>query len=163
MATSRARSSLLPYELATARLIKKGYFKAIKAAKAGHWRSLLVSATPWSILTFQKLSLGKSFPGFPSLLDRTTPTKNNNCLFHHIIPPPSPRCFPAILQPYANCSDLTTEEVFTALSKGSPSSTPVPDTIPYSVWKTLHYCAPFILTSLLDPLIFHSHHLTSLK
>ena len=50
-ATRKARSSHLPADHANANLSKRGYFKAIKAGKAGHWRSLLSSATPHSIWT----------------------------------------------------------------------------------------------------------------
>ena len=48
-ATRKARSSHLPAHRASTNLSKKGYFKAIKAAKAARWRSLLASATPRTI------------------------------------------------------------------------------------------------------------------
>ena len=51
-ASRKARSSHLPTDRATANLSKKGYFKAIKAAKAAHWRSLrnlLGSSPPFSV------------------------------------------------------------------------------------------------------------------
>ena len=132
-ATRKARSSLLPTDLANAKLSRKGYFKANKAAKAAHWRTLLASATPQSIWTVKKLSLGKPSPHFPSLPDGTTPTQINDSLLNHFFPPQPPRALSAILRPYADCSELTPEEVAMALSKCSPSSTPGPDTIPYSV------------------------------
>ena len=64
-ATRNACSSHLPADRAAANLSKKGYFKAIKAAKGAHWRSLLASATPRSIWTVKKLSLARLAPRFP--------------------------------------------------------------------------------------------------
>ena len=86
-ATRTARSSHLPADRATANISKKGYFKAIKAAKAAQWRSLLASATPRSIWTVKKLSLGRLAPRFPSLPDATTPTQINDALLNHFFPP----------------------------------------------------------------------------
>ena len=45
----------------------------------------------------------------------------------------------------------------------SPSSAPGPDTISYSVWKSLHRIAPDILTALLTPLLLFGHHPSSMK
>ena len=58
---------------------------------------------------------------------------------------------------------LSPEEISTALASCSPSSAPGPDTIPYSVWKAVHRIAPFMLTSLLAPLLRFGHHPSSLK
>ena len=52
--TRKARSSHLPSDHANANLSKKGYFKAIKAAKVAYRRSLLLSATPHSIWIVKK-------------------------------------------------------------------------------------------------------------
>ena len=158
-----ARSSLLPSNLATAKLSKKGYFTAIKAAKAAHWKTLLATATHRSIWTLKKLSLGKQSPHCPVLPDATTPTQINDSLLNHFIPPHPPRSLPAILRPSADCSELIPEEVATALSKFSPSSTPGPDTIPDSVWKTVYRCGPAILTSLLGPFLWYRYHPSSLQ
>ena len=86
---TKARSSHLPAHHATANLSKNGYFKAIKAAKAAHWRSLLTSATPRTIRTVNKMSLGRLASRFPSLPDATTPTQINDALLNHF-PPPQP-------------------------------------------------------------------------
>ena len=161
--TRKAHHSHLPADRAVANLSKKDYFKAIKAAKVAHRRSLLASATPHSIWTVKKLSLGRLAPRFPSLPDATTPTQINDALLNHYFPPQPPRPLPSILRPSADCTALTTEEITAALTKCSPSSAPRPATIPYSVWKSLHRIAPDILTSLLSPLPLFGHHPSSMK
>ena len=161
--TRKARSSHLPADYATANLSKKGYFKAIKAAKAAHWRSLLASATPRSIWTVKKLSLGRLAPRFPSLPDATTPTQINDALLNHFFRPQPLRPLLSSLRPFADCTSLTAYEVSAALTKCSPSSAPGPDTIPYSVWNSLHRIAPDILTTLLSPLLLFGHHSSSMK
>ena len=59
-----ARASRLTSDQDAARLSKKGYFKAIKAAKSSHWKSLLSSATPRSIWAVKKMAVGRSPPVF---------------------------------------------------------------------------------------------------
>ena len=162
-ATRKARSSHLPADRANANLSKRGYFKAIKAAKVAHWRSLLSSATPRSIWTVKKLSLGRLAPRFPSRLDATTPTQINDILLHHFFPPQPSRPLPSILRPFTDCTALNAGEISAALSKCSPSSTLGPITIPFSVWKSLHRIAQDILTSLLGPLLLFGHHPSSMK
>ena len=78
-------------------------------------------------------------------------------------PPQLPRPLPSILGPFADCTALTADEISTALTKCSPCSAPGPDTIPYSVWKSLHRLAPDILTALLSPLLLLGHHPSSMK
>ena len=56
-ASRKSGSSHSPSDRASANLSKKDYFKAIKAAKAAHWKSLLASTTPRSIWTVRKSSL----------------------------------------------------------------------------------------------------------
>ena len=116
-ASRKVRSSHLPTDRATANLSKKGYFKAIKAAKAAHWRSLLASATPRSIWTIKKLSLGRLAPRFPSLPDATPPPQINDALLNHFFPPQPPRPLPSILRPFADCTALTADEISAALTK----------------------------------------------
>ena len=101
-ATRKARSSHLPADRAAANLSKKGYFKVIKAAKAAHWRSLLASATPRSIRSVKKLSLGRLAPCFPSLPESTTPTQINDALLNHFFPQQPPLPLPSILRPFAD-------------------------------------------------------------
>ena len=111
----------------------------------------------------KKLSLGKLAPSFPSLPDTTTPTQINDALLHHFFPPQPPRPLPSILCPFANCTKLSAEEISADLTKCSPSSTLGPDTIPYSIWKSLHRIALGILTSLLSLLLLFGHHPSSMK
>ena len=159
----KTRSSHLPADHAAANLSKIGYFKAIKDAKAAHWRSLLASATPRSIWTVKKLSLGRLALRFSSLPDATTPTQINDALLNHFFPPQPPQPLSSILRHFADCTALTAEEISAALTKCSPSSAPGPDTIPYSVWKSLHRIAPDMLTALLGPLLLFGHHPSSMK
>ena len=51
-----ARAPPLAPDQDAAQLSKRGYFKAIKAAKSSHWKSLLVSATPRSIWAVEKMA-----------------------------------------------------------------------------------------------------------
>ena len=57
-----ARASRLSSDQDAARLSKRGYFKAIKAAKSSHWKSLLASATPGSSWAVKKMAVGRSPP-----------------------------------------------------------------------------------------------------
>src|SRR5712664_595366 len=86
-ASRTARLSHSVEARAIAKLSKQGYFKAIKAAKAAHWKSLLVSTTPRSIWTVKKLAFGKSPPRFPSLPEASTPLEMNSALLQHFFPP----------------------------------------------------------------------------
>ena len=150
-ATRKARSSHLPADCATAKLSKKGYFKAMKAAKAAHWRSLLASATVRSIWTVKRRSLGKLPPYFPSLPDATSPTEINDALLNDFFPPQPSRPLPSIHRLFADSTALTADEISATLTKCSPSSAPGPDSMPYSVWKSVHHIALDILTTLLSP------------
>ena len=69
----------------------------------------------------------------------------------------------SILRPFADCTALTADEISAALTKCSFYSAPGPDTIPYSVWKSLHRIALDILTALLSPLLLFGHHPSSIK
>ena len=111
----------------------------------------------------QKLSLGRLTSHFPSLPDATTPTQINDTLLHHFFPPQSSRLLPSITRPFADCTALNAGEISAALSKCSPSAAPGPDTIPYSVWKSLHRIARDILSSLLDPLLLVGHPPSSMR
>ena len=82
---------------------------------------------------------------------------------NYFVPPQPTHTLSAILRPYADCSELTSEEVPSALSMCSPSSAPGTYTIPSSVWKTLYCSAPTIFPSLLGPFLRYGHHPSSLK
>ena len=88
-----------------------------------------------------------------------------NTLLNHFFPPQSSRPLFSILRPFADCTTLMAEEISFTLTKCSPSFTPGPDsdTIPYSVWKSLHRIAPDILTALLGPLLLFGHHPSSMN
>ena len=60
-------------------------------------------------------------------------------------------------------SSLPQGEVFRTLAPSSNLSSPCPDHIPYSVWKSLHRITPSLLPSLLDPLLAHGFHPPSPK
>ena len=156
-----ARASRLASDQVAARLSKQDYFKAIKAAKSSHWKSLLASATPRSIWAVKKMAVGRSPPRFPTLPDASTPTQMNDALLGNFFPPRSSRLLPSILRPYEDYMELSPEEVSAALAPCSRSSAPGPDTIPYSVWKAVHRIAPSVLRSLLAPLLRFGHHPSS--
>ena len=158
-----ARASLLVSDQDVARLSKSGYFKAIKAAKSSHWKSLLASATPRSIWAVKKMAVGRSPLRFPTLPDAFTPTQINEALLRHFFLPRPSRPLTSILRPYEDYMGLASEEVTAALASCSPSSAPGPYTIPYSVWKAVYRIAPSVLTSLLGPLLRFGHDPSSLK
>ena len=158
-----ARASHLTFDQDAARLSKRGYFKAIKAAKSSHWKSLQVSATPRSFWAVKKMAAGRSPPGFPTLPDASTPTQMNDALLDHFFPPRPSHPLPSILRLYGDYMEISPKEVSMALASCSPSSAPGPDTIPYSVWKTVHRIAPSVFTSLPAPLLRFGHHSSSLK
>ena len=158
-----ARASRLASNYDAARLSKRGYFKAIRAAKSSHWKSLLTSATPCSIWAVKKMAVGRSPPRFPTLPDASTSTRMNDALLGHFFPPRPSRPLPSILRTYGDYMILSPDEVSVALASGSPTSAPGPDTISYSVWKAVHRIAPSVLTSLLPPLLRFGHHPSSLK
>ena len=86
-ASCKARSSRDTQDIVAARLSKGGYFKAIKAAKAAHWKSFLADATPRSIWTARKFAMGRPVPRFPNLPDAGSPTQINKILLGHFFPP----------------------------------------------------------------------------
>ena len=84
-------------------------------------------------------------------------------MLNHFFPPQPPRPLSSILRPFADYTTLTADEISAALTKCSPSSAQGPDTIPYSVWISLHRIAPDILTALLSPLLLYGHYPSSMK
>jgi len=87
----------------------------------------------------------------------------NQALLDHLFPSPPSAPLPSILLLFGDCPELTEEAVSLSLLKCSPSSAPGPDSIPYSVWKSVHHVSPGILVSLLAPLLHFGHHPSSLK
>ena len=162
-AIREARYSHLPVDCVNANSSKKRYFKAINAAKAAPCRSLLALSIPRSIWTVKKLSLYTFSHHFSSLPDATTPTQINDALLNHIFPLQPSQPLPSILRPFANCTALTAEELSAALTICSPSFPLGSDTIPYSIWKSLHCIAPDILISLRSPRLLFAPHRSSMK
>jgi len=83
----RSHSSASPSDKAAARLSKQGYFKAIKAAKKAHWKSLLASATHRSIWAVKRIAAGSPAPRFPNLPGALSPKEMNQALLDHCFPP----------------------------------------------------------------------------
>ena len=142
---------------------KKGYFKAIKAAKAHHSKSFLADATPRTIWTAKKFAMGRVAPRFPNLPHATCPKEVNQALLLDPFPPKPLPIVPSILRPYKCCNPLLTREITATLRRYSTSSAPGPDTIPYSVWKRVDLTAQRLLTDLLGPLLKYGYHLVSMK
>ena len=107
--------------------------------------------------------MGRVAPRFPNLPDATSPEEVNQALLHHFFPLKPLPIVPPILSPYKGCDPLLPGEITAALRKGSSSSAPGPDTIPYSVWKRVHLTAPGLLTDLLGPLLKFGYHPVSMK
>ena len=162
-ASRKARTTREPQDIQTAKLSKRGYFKAIKAAKATHWKKFLMDTTPRSIWTAKKFAIGKAVPRFPNLPDTESPTQINEALLRHFFPPRPSLSLPTILRPFTDHEPLLKSEIAKALRKSSSSSAPGPDSIPYLVWKRVHLVAPHLLTDLLAPLLKFGPHPTSLK
>jgi len=159
----KARTSDDPQDRVIAKLSNQGYFKAIKAAKAHHGRSVLADATPRTLWTAKKFAVGRVAPRFPNLPDATSPEEVNQVLLRHFFPPKPLPIVPSILRPYKGCDPLLPGEITAALRKCSSSSTPGPDTIPYSVWKRVHLTVPWLLTDLLGPPKKFGYHPVSMK
>jgi len=152
-----------PQDRVIGKLSKQGYFKAIKAGKAYHWKSFLADATPRTIWTGKKFAVGRVAPRFPNLPHATSPEEVNQALLRHFFRPKPLPMVPSILRPYRGCDPLLPGEITAALRKCSSSSAPGPDTIPYSVWKRVHLTAPRLLTDLLGPLLKFGYHAVSMK
>jgi len=87
----------------------------------------------------------------------------NNVLLDHFFPPKEPFSPPPWLRPHKSVAALTTEEIAAAISKGSPTSAPGLDGIPYSNWKQVNKINPLILLHILAPLVLLGYHPASLK
>jgi len=146
-----------------ARLSNWGYFKEIKAAKKVHWKSLLSSATSYSIWTVKKIATGSAPPYFLNLRGTSTPREMNDVLLSYNFPPYYGPPLPLVLPPFCDYPELRKQDVSVALSKCLPTSAPGPENIPYTVWKTVHHTSPSILVSLLGPLFRFGHYPSSLK
>jgi len=142
---------------------RRTYFKAIASAKKTHWSDFLSSATPRSLWMAKRFAFGRPPQRFPDLPGASDPAEVAETLLDHFFPskPPSPPLLR--LTRYEDYTLLTSEEIFSALSKSWNTSAPGPDHIPYSVWKSVHRIKLCLLPSLLDPLLAHGFHPPSLK
>jgi len=138
-------------------------FKAIASAKKTHWSDFRSSGTPRFLWMAKRFAFGCPPQRFPDLPGASDPAEVAETLLHHFFPskPPPPRLLH--LTHYEDYTPLTSEEISRALSKSSNTSAPGPDHIPYSVWKSVHRIKPFLLPSLLDPLLANGFHPLSLK
>jgi len=130
-AARTAREHDTPHMREVAGTSKRGYFKAIKAAKNKHWSSFLLTATPQSLWTAKRFAYGRAQPRFPSLPGAETPLQMNRVLLDHFFPPKERFSPPPRLRPDRSAPPLTTDEIAAALSKCSPTAAPGPDGIPY--------------------------------
>jgi len=148
----RARASNDPQDRTLAKLSNQGYFKSIKAAKAQYWRFFLADATPRAIWTAKKLAIGRVMSRFPNHPHVTSLAEVNKALLLHLFPLKPLPIVPSILRLHKGCGPLLPSKISATLWKCSSSSTPGPDTIPYSMWKRVHFMVPQLLRDLLGPL-----------
>jgi len=111
----KVRTSDDPEDRVTAKFSKQGYFKAIKTAKAHHWKSFLADATPHTIWTAKKFAVGRVAPRFPNLPDATSPEEVNQALLRHFFTLKPLPIVPSILRPYKGCDRLLPAEIMAAL------------------------------------------------
>jgi len=142
---------------------KRGYFKAIKAAKNKYWSSFLLAATPHSLWTAKRFAYGRAQPHFPSLKGAETSLQMNNVLLDHFFCPKEPFSAPPWHRPHKSAPPLTTDEIATALSICSATSAPGPDGISYSTWKQVNKINLSIVLQILAPLVRLGYHPSSLK
>jgi len=146
-----------------ANISKVGYFKAIKTAKNKHWSSFLLSAIPQTVWTAKKFDYGRAPLRFPSLPRAETPQQMNEVRLDHFFRPKEPFSPGPRLRPDKKAPPLTKEEIATARSKCSPTSTPGPHGIPYSTWKQVNRENPSILLHILSQLVSLGYPLAALK
>jgi len=149
--------------LASARSARSPYFKAIKRAKRAHWFSFFAAATPQSVLTAKRFAVGRPPPSFPELPGASTPLELNKALLDYFIPEEPTKSFNTILLLFKHCPALAADKVGRALARSSPLSAPGPDKTPNSAWKWIHYVAPHLVHTLLQPLIAYTFHPPAIK
>jgi len=149
--------------LASTRVARSPYFKAIRNAKRAHWSSFLASATPQTVWTAKRFAVGRPPPRFPDLPGASTPPELNKALRDHFFPGEQASLTNTIMLPFRECLPLAAGEVSRALARSSPSSAPGPDPIPNSVWKRVHRVAPHLIHDLLAHLVVYGSHPLTLK
>ena len=152
-----------PSSGAEMRAARSAYFKEVRRAKNKHWGDFLCSTDHRTVWQAKRIAAGAQVPRFPSLPGADSPEEVRDALIQHFfparVPPPSNTLCPI----FADVPPVTPEEIARVLSRSSPSSAPGPDTIPYSVWKTIYREIPDLLPALLSPLVERGYHPGSLK
>ena len=150
------------------RAAKTAYFKWVSRAKSQYWGDFLCTTNYQTVWKAKRIAAGNQAPRFPSLPGADSPEKVRDALIHHFFPAQaSPPCnaLCSIFRDVASVTseEVTSEEVTRVLSRSSLSSAPGPDTIPYSVWKTIHREIETLLPALLSPLVERGYHPSSLR
>ena len=145
------------------RAARSAYFKVIGRAKNSHWEDFLHTADHQSVWKARRIAAGRQAARFPSLPGADSPEKVSDALIDHFFPAQASPLCNALCPVFRDVSSVTREEVMRVLFRSSPSSAPGPDTIPYSVWKTIHRELPDLLPSLLSPLVERGYHPRSLR
>src|SRR5207302_2838474 len=82
--TARAhRRDPSPSSLSEARTTKRVYFKAIKRAKAEHWKAFLSKVDSKTVWTAKRLAEGRDSDKFPSFPGASSPAVLNDSLLNH--------------------------------------------------------------------------------
>ena len=137
---------------------KAAYFKAVRGANNSYWEKFLYSADHQTVWKAKRIAAGRQTPRFLSIPGADSPEKVRDALVDHFFPaqalPPCNTLCPV----FKDMPAVINEEISRALARSSPSSALGPDTIPYSVWKAIHWEFPELLTSLLSPLVERGYH-----
>jgi len=110
-----ARASNDPQDRAVAKLSQQAYLKLIKAAKAQHWKTFLEDATPSTIWSAKKFTVGWVMPQFPNLPEATSLEEVNNALLTHYFQPKPLPIVPSIRRPHKGYDFLVPSEIWAAL------------------------------------------------
>ena len=145
------------------RAARSAYFKEVRRAKNKHWGDFLRSTDHWTVWKAKRIAAGSQTTRFPSLPGADSPDKVRDALIQHFFPAQVPPPTNTLCPIFADVPPVTSEEVARVLSRSSPASAPGPDTIPYSVWKSIHREIPTLLPALLGPLVERGYHPSSLK
>ena len=119
-------------------------------------------------MTSHKIWMAKKFvtphktPRFSNLPDGNSPVEINEALLNHFFSPKPELPRRGHLHRHPSALPLAKEEIASALAKSSPSSTPGPDGVPYSVWKKVNTMNPSLLLDRLAPLVAFGDHPTTL-
>src|SRR5207253_1580885 len=111
-----------PSSLSEARATRNTYLKAIKKAKAEHWKAFLSRVDSKTVWTAKRLAEGRDYDKFPSFPDASSPADLNSSLLDYFFPPKSPSISQAFLRTDPHALQLESEEISRALRKSSNTS-----------------------------------------